>query len=116
MTKSEFLKLLGFPSEWMAFGMYPDELFQWQLSGYEPGHEDAAEHDRNGAFHWWLRKTPSKAELESLLRLAACDPDPMLGNDLRQYIRKAPAFDEMLAELDRELFISRGELEKRPHT
>lgn len=113
MTKSEFMKLLRFPSEWMAFGMYPDELFQWQLSGYEPGHEDSAEHDRNGAFHWWLRKPPTKAELENLLRLAALDPDPMLGDDLRQYIRKASAFDDLLAALDQELFPGREELDKR---
>ena len=104
LTKLEFMKLLRFPSEWVTFGMYPDELFQWQFSGYEPGHEGAAEQDRNGAFHWWLRKPPTKAELENLLRLAALDPDPALGADLRQYIRKASAFDELLAALEQELF------------
>ena len=104
MTKSEFLKLMRFPVEWVSLGMYPDELLQWQLSGYQPGHEDGSEHDRNGAFHWWLRRQPSKKELENLLRLAALDPDPMLGEDLRQYIRKATAFDEQVAALDRELF------------
>lgn len=109
MTKSEFMRLFHFPSEWMTFEMYPDELFQWQLSGYEPGHEDSAEHDRNGAFHWWLRKPPTKAELENLLRLAALDPDPILGNDLRQYIRKASAFDDLLAALDQELFPEHGD-------
>ena len=113
MTKSEFLELFRFPSEWMTLGMYPDELFQWQLSGYEPGHEASPEHDRNGAFHWWLRKAPTKTELENLLRLAALDPDPILGDDLRQYIRKASIFDDRLAELDQELFLARGQLEKR---
>ncbi|MFC0130812.1 hypothetical protein [Ralstonia solanacearum] len=47
-------------------------------------------------------------ELEKLLRLVALDPDPLLGEDLRQYIRKASAFDEQLAVLDRELFAHRG--------
>lgn len=107
MTKSEFLKLMRFPTEWVLLGMYPDELFQWQLAGYQPGHEEGAEHDRNGAFHWWLRRQPSRTELENLLRLAALDPDPMLGDDLRQYIRKATAFDEQVAALDRELFAHR---------
>lgn len=104
MTKLELMKHLRFPLEWMTFGMYPDELFKWQLSGYEPGLKSATEHDRNGAFHWWLRKPPSRVELEKLLRLAALDPDPILGNDLRQYIRKASAFDDVLAALDNELF------------
>ena len=107
MTKSEFLKLMHFPAEWVSLGMYPDELFQWQLAGYQPGHEEGSEHDRNGAFHWWLRRQPSKTELENLLRLAALDPDPMLGDDLRQYIRKATAFNEQVAALDRELFAHR---------
>lgn len=106
MTKSEFLNMMHFPSEWNLLGMYPDELFQWQLSRYEPGHEAGAEHDRNGAFHWWLRRSPSKLELEKLIRLAALDPDPLLGQDLRQYIRRAVAFDDEVAAIDREAFAS----------
>ena len=51
MTKIEFLKLMRFPTEWDTLGMYPDELFAFQLAHYEPGHEEGAEHDRNGAFH-----------------------------------------------------------------
>ncbi len=104
MTKEQFLQIMRFPPEWITFGMYPDELAQWQTSGYEPGHEDGAEHDRNGAFHWWLRRSPTKDELEKLLRLAALDSDSLLGNDLRKYIRQASAFDERLAELDKALF------------
>lgn len=104
MTKTEFLKLMNFPQEWELLGMYPDELFMWQASGYQPGHESGSEHDRNGAFHWWFRRNPSKAQLEKLIRLAACDPDPMLGEDCRQYIHKACAFDAELADLERSLF------------
>ena len=104
MTKLEFLHLMHFPEEWLTFDMYPDELFCWQISGYEPGHEDGAEHDRNGAFHWWLRKKPTQVQLEMLLRLAALDPDPYLGTDLRQYIVRSGAFDESLLKLDQELF------------
>ncbi|MCL9848551.1 hypothetical protein RSP673_017330 (plasmid) [Ralstonia solanacearum P673] len=108
MTKLELVRLMRFPVEWITLEMYPDELFQWQLAGYQPRHEEGAEHDRNGAFHWWFRRKPTKMELEKLLRLVALDPDPLLGEDLRQYIRKASAFDEQLAVLDRELFAHRG--------
>ena len=94
MTKSEFLKLMRFPPEWDALGMYPDELFDIQLGGYEPGHEQGAEHDRNGAFHWWLRRSPTKGQLDALYRLAALDPDPLLGQDLLQYLDKARAAAE----------------------
>jgi hypothetical protein len=104
MTKDRFLKIMQFPSEWLSFGMYPDDLAEWQLAGYEPGHEDASECDRNGAFHWWLRRSPTKVELEKLLRLAALDPDRLLGNDVREYIRRSPLFDEQLASLEPNLF------------
>jgi hypothetical protein len=99
--------LMRFPDEWVTFDMYPDELFHWQLAGYEPGHEDGAEHDRNGAFHWWLRRRPTRSQLKNLLRLAALDPDRLLGDDLRKYIAKADAFDEELAKLDSKLFSGR---------
>lgn len=105
MTKEQYLQLMRFPSEWVVFEMYPDELAEWQIAGYELGHEEASEHDRNGAFHWWLRRSPNKNTLEKLLRLAALDPDPYLGNDLRNYIQQAPAFDASLADLDKILFV-----------
>ncbi len=95
---------MKFPLEWERLGMYPEELFLWQVSGYEAGHEDGSEHDRNGAFHWWLRRSPGKVELAKLIQLAACDPDPMLGEDVRKYIRRASAFDSELAALEEGLF------------
>jgi len=104
MTKIEFMKLMRFPEEWLGMGMYTDELFSLQLSGYTPGDEEGAEHDRNGAFHWWLRQQPTKEQLRSILRLASLDPDPALGNDVRTYVRVAKEFDEELAAYDKELF------------
>lgn len=104
MTKHEFLSLMHFPDAWMTLGMYPDELFTGQLSSYQPGHENASEHDRNGAFHWWLRRDPTHQTLENLLRLAALDPDHHLANDLRRYIAQAKAYDEHLHALDKTLF------------
>jgi hypothetical protein len=104
MTRSEFLALMKFPVEWDQYGMYPDELFRWQVSAYQQGHEEASEHDRNGAFHWWLRRNPSKQQLEMLLLLARVDPDEALAQDVRAYLRKAQHFDSDLAKIDAELF------------
>jgi hypothetical protein len=104
MTKTEFIQLMHFPGEWLSLGMYPDELFQWQLSSYVPGHELGAEHDRNGAFHWWLRQQPTKEQLRSLLKLAALDPDAGLSNDVRKHLRSVAAFDGELASYDQQLF------------
>jgi hypothetical protein len=98
---------MKFPNEWAAYEMYPDELFNGQVSQYKPGDENAAEHDRNGAFHWWLRRSPTREQLEKLLRLASLDPDRMMGDDVRSYIRKASAFDDRSASLEKELFESR---------
>ncbi|ENX3172823.1 hypothetical protein ACFOFA_005241 [Salmonella enterica] len=70
MNKIEFITLMSFPMEWLDLDMYPDLLFLKQLNGYEVGHEDSSDHDRNGAFHWWLKKKPSKDELMKLVRLA----------------------------------------------
>jgi hypothetical protein len=103
MTKIDFMKLMSFPEAWDSMGMYPDELFEGQLSGYQPGDEDASEHDRNGAFHWWLRRNPTRDRLERLLKLSVLDPDAHLGADVRRYIRKAPAFDAQLLKLEAEL-------------
>lgn len=89
MTKKEFLHLMNFPPEWESWGLCPDELFQGQLGMYRPGDERGSEHDRNGAFHWWLKRSPSKAILEKLLLLADKDSDPVMAGDIRQRILRA---------------------------
>lgn len=86
MTKSEFLKLMRFPEEWETLGMYPQELFEHQIGRYQPGDERGSEHDRNGALHWWLRKGPSRREVDALRRLAIADPDRSLGEDMLRYL------------------------------
>ena len=98
MNKVEFLKLIMFPAEWEIFGMYHDELFLGQLSLYSPGDEQGAEHDRNGAFHWWLKRQPSKEELIKLVRLTFLDPDPLMAQDVRTYIAKAINYDKDVHE------------------
>ncbi|MDR0716055.1 MAG: hypothetical protein LBF50_01390 [Azoarcus sp.] len=104
MTKHDFLAIMNFPPEWETFGMYPDELFLEQNALYKPGDEEGSEHDRNGAFHWWLRRSPGTVELMNLVRLAALDPDPLLGNSVRQYIYQSNCFDNDVAALDQLLF------------
>lgn len=82
-----------FPKEWTSLDMYPDELAEIQLAGYIEGHENAPEHDRNGAFHWWLRRDPSVDYLRNLMYLASIDPDKHLGNDVKSYIEKSKYYD-----------------------
>lgn len=86
MTKDQFLSLMKFPKEWDTWGMYPDELFEAQLSLYRPGDERGAEHDRNGAFHWWLRRSPTAGQLEKLRKLIDLEPDPGLAEDMRSHL------------------------------
>lgn len=104
MQKADFLKLMRYPDEWLSSDMYPDELFAGQLAMYKPGDEKGSEHDRNGAFHWWLRRNPSKIQLLGLLRLAALDPDALMARDVLSYIEKSSEFDEELAVEARALF------------
>ena len=100
-----FLKKMNYPSEWISWGMYPEELALIQRKGYRPGAEAASEHFRNGAFHWWLRAgNPSRVELEKLLKLASLDPDPLMAEDVLSHIRKAPGYDDGLEQLATELF------------
>ena len=89
MNKSDFLVLMKFPLQWQEWGLYPDELFLGQLALYKPGDEAASEHDRNGAFHWWLRRRPDLGVLEKLLLLTQADPDPIMAEDARRYIEEA---------------------------
>ena len=86
MTKDQFLALMEFPGEWKEWGMYPDELSHAQISRYTPGNEAGAEHDRNEAFHWWIKNGMSEEQLEKLVKLTHLDPDKELGADVREQL------------------------------
>lgn len=90
----KFLEVMNFPKEWIEWNMLPPELVQLQVNGYEVGHENSSEHDRNGAFHWWLKKKPqmSKGEINKLYRLTFLDPDQLMASDVRRYIEALPDF------------------------
>lgn len=105
----EFLALMKFPREWSDWDMYPVSLFWQQIKLYQPGHEQDSETDRCGAFHWWLRRNPSRDQLERLLRLAALDPDVRLAGDVYKQVRSAKGFDSEMAALAELLFNPQGE-------
>ena len=89
LTKRDFMRLMRIPQEWDALGMYPDELVQEQLARYSPGDEQASEHDRNGMFHWWLRRNPTSDILVKLAKLTHLDSDTLMAEDVRSHIRRA---------------------------
>jgi hypothetical protein len=99
MNKSEFLNLMGYPSEWLEWNMYPDELFQKQLEMYREGDERGAEHDRNGAFHWWLKQDITADRLENLVSLTFKDPDPIMARDVRKHIGNRNDLPQNVKEL-----------------
>ncbi len=93
MTKEAFLSLMQFPKEWLALGMYRDELFMIQSKSYVKGNEESSEHFRFGAFLWWVSIKPSKKELAHLIRLSFLDTDDLMAADARRYLRSCENFD-----------------------
>lgn len=99
MTKNEFIKLMQYPREWIEWDMLPDELINGQLAEYEPDSEQASERYRSAAFHFWLRRGPSKDILLKLIKLSYFDPDPLMSYCLRKdYIANAENADEEVSQ------------------
>lgn len=96
IDRNEFLKVMQFPPQWESLGMYPEALAYIQIKGYESGHEEASEHDRCGAFHWWLKRVPTESELMKLMFLASIDPDYLMGEGIRKYIRKSDNYSSIV--------------------
>lgn len=99
MTKHEYMALMKFPKEWAEWGMYPDEIYSQQERTYQKGNENASEHDRNGVFHWWLKKSPDTAILRKLILLSLLDPDQYMASDIRKYIAASPKMNNELHSL-----------------
>ncbi|MCL2579801.1 MAG: hypothetical protein FWE32_07180 [Oscillospiraceae bacterium] len=88
MDKNEFMDFLDFPIEWLDFGLYPDELFEEQMSQMlkELSEEDkkdklhlkkyglGSEHYRYGAF-WWVVKNIGYSALDKLEAVIEKDID-----------------------------------------
>jgi hypothetical protein len=100
VTKTDFAKLMRFPGEWILWDLYPDELFEAQFRMYRPDDENGAEHDRNGAFHWWLKRNPGVDVLEKLYELTLLDEDQVMAGDARRHISEAINRSERDASLD----------------
>jgi len=79
---------MNFPKEWQELEMYPDTSSKIQIAGYKPGNESASEHDRCGAFHWWLKQEPTEDQLIKLMKLAHLEPESLMGEDIKSYILK----------------------------
>lgn len=86
MTHREWLELMKFPSQWLVWDLIPTQLAELQLARYEIGNEQGSEHDRHGAFQWWLQREPSEAVLIKLARLTWLDPDEPMGGYVRECI------------------------------
>ena len=66
----KYLRFMHYPKEWQEWNMLPDKDYLIELILlYEPGNENASEHDRNGVFHWWLRQEPEEDTLLKLTKL-----------------------------------------------
>lgn len=84
MSKTEFVRRMQYPREWLEWDMLPDELIDSQIAAYESDVEPAPERYRNQAFHFWLRTKPSKDILLKLIRLSYLDPEPLMSYCLRK--------------------------------
>ena len=102
MTRCEYLNLMRFPKEWEAWGLIDEVWLAGALKQYEPGNETASEHDRHGAFQWWLKRQPTKDILLKLAKLSWLDPDEPMGSSVRKSIAESKACDaEVLNALTR---------------
>jgi len=86
MDQVTYLRLMQFPPEWHSWQMLPVEFLAEQISRYEPGHEDASEHDRHGLFQWWLRQHADADVLVKLVNLSWLDPDQPMASYVRQCV------------------------------
>jgi hypothetical protein len=91
---------MHFPAEWSKLGMIPtNDYLSEVIRLYKPGNEDASEHDRNGFFHFWLKRNPTKEQLLKLIELSFLDPDQMMASDVRNYISKAAECDAEIKQI-----------------
>ena len=97
MDRTEYLRLMQFPKEWETWEMIPEQWLSGAMQSYEPGMKDASEHDRHGAFQWWLRTDLSEDQLLKLAQLANLDPDLAMAQSVRDSI--ADSFRSRFSDL-----------------
>ncbi len=86
--KTQLAEILGFPKEWLAWRMYPDDLFLKHRKLFQPGNESDSENERCEAFHHWLSRELKEDQLLKLTQLAQLDPDPLMAMNIQSHIRK----------------------------
>lgn len=100
MNTNEYLEMMRFPKEWRELQMVPDDDYiKDQVFKLKPGMEHTPEHARHDAFHYWLAREPSTAQLEALTQLSIVDPDAEMGESIRAEILKLGNCDDRLREL-----------------
>ena len=87
-NKTRLAELLQFPKEWLAWKMYPDELFLEHRKQFQPGNESDSENERSETFHYWLSRELSEGHFIKLLKLSTLDPDPLMAEKIQDHIRK----------------------------
>jgi hypothetical protein len=97
MDIESYLALMHFHPRWKEYGLVPEDHLRLLMETYEPGIENASEHDRNGVFHWWLKQSPSKDVLVKLVELSYLDADQLMADDVRRHITKSERFDSEVA-------------------
>lgn len=85
---NKLAELLHFPKEWLAWKMYPDELFLAHRKLFLPGNESDSENERNETFHYWLSRELTEDQFIKLIKLSFLDPDPLMAGNIRDHIRK----------------------------
>ncbi len=90
-TKNRLAELLHFPKEWLAWGLYPDEMFLAHRKLFQPGNESDSENERNETFHYWLSRELTEDQFIKLVKLSFLDPDPIMAENIRDHIRKHKA-------------------------
>ncbi len=86
MDMARYLRLMEFHPKWQEYDLLPSELIDQLIASYEPGMENASEHERNSFFHWWLKRNPSRELLGQLWELSELDPDQLMAGDVRRPI------------------------------
>jgi hypothetical protein len=106
LAKPQFLRGFGFPPEWEAWGLYPDDLFERQRDATaDDADAQPDEPLRYGASCWWTRRHRDLPEekLIQLCRLAALDPDaPMAAAAVHDILfppNATPSVAETMAKL-----------------
>jgi hypothetical protein len=85
MTKDRLLNILKFPSAWIEYDLYPEDLLILQINELKLDNVGNVvvprdtEHFRYAAFAWWLNRNPSFEVLDKLEQLAILDPDIPMG-------------------------------------